>query len=288
MIISTQPPENLQAWACTNLGRSFRRIIARNLLNKLTPEDFVLNDCDDYLSKFTAFDTVDNVENGRISERVVFSVIHVCRSLFPDILAVPYLCPCQLDVRMEHSRSTAALDMYCYTRISRACFHDGPASEVCRLLGFATDLSGSQETNPAEEAIEEHAEAGGEAGDDAHTFLDDAITTIADRDTVSEDLFSSQNDCPTDPSAEGIEQCAEKIHRWPADDDLYGEHFELCHFEGVARTCESELESSVCPQSALLDFNTPAISPPMLNLERPLRQRARLLKKLLAGGFRTR
>ena len=209
------------------MGHSVGQIIARNLLDKLSPEDFVLNvftllsyyrnlhktpvfipnkDYNDYLSKFTTFDTVDNEENGRILERIAFSVIHICRSLFPDILAVPYLCPCQLDVRIEHNRSTAALDIYCYTRISHACFHNGPASEVCRLLGFTIDLSGCQETNPAEEAIEEHAEAGGEAGDDAHTFLDDAITTIADSDTVSEDLFSSQNDCPTDPSTKGIKQ----------------------------------------------------------------------------------
>ena len=223
-----RPPEDLQAWACAGLGRSFGRAIARNLLDELPPDTFVLNvfallsyyrilhkttvfipikDCDDYLSKFTVFDEVDNEENGRILERVAFSVIHVCRSLFPDFLAVPYFCPSQLDVRMEHSRSTAVLDMYCYTRLSRACFHDGPASEVCRLLGFAVDLSGLQETSPPEEAIEEYAEA---EGDNAHAFLDDAITPISDSDTVSEDLFSSQNDCPTDPSAEGIEQWSDE------------------------------------------------------------------------------
>ena len=50
------------------------------------------------------------------------------------------------------------------------------------------------------------------------------------------------------PKLRGILQqivnSAEKMHRWPAD-DLYGEHFELCQFEGLARTCESEVESSV-------------------------------------------
>ncbi|KAI1112285.1 hypothetical protein F5Y14DRAFT_273316 [Nemania sp. NC0429] len=39
------------------------------------------------------------------------------------VLRIPYLSPCQLDVGMEQNKSTAALDMYCYIRISQDCSH---------------------------------------------------------------------------------------------------------------------------------------------------------------------
>ena len=81
---------------------------------------------------------VDYTErNGKVLERVAFSVMHICRSLLPGIASVPYLRPHQLDSCMECTRSTAVLDMYCYTRMSRPCSHQEAAGGVLRLLGFA-------------------------------------------------------------------------------------------------------------------------------------------------------
>jgi len=149
--------EDLSAWASSDSGRAFGISAARNLLNKSTPESFVLSvltllsyyrtlngtqvfvppaDCEDYLSEFVNFDNLEN-GNGRVLERVAFSVINACRSLLPGVLTIPYLRPYQLDTCMEYSRSTAAVDIYCYTRMSQTCSHDEAVDSVRNVLGIA-------------------------------------------------------------------------------------------------------------------------------------------------------
>lgn len=64
---------------------------------------FPIRDCKDYFPELTEFDMVDIEANGMVLERVAISVIHICRSLLPKILFVPYLRPYQLDAYIEHS-----------------------------------------------------------------------------------------------------------------------------------------------------------------------------------------
>lgn len=195
------------------------------MLDELAPEDFVLSvfallsyyrnlyhtqvfvpitDCEDYLSEFANFRIVGTESNGRVLERVVFSVIHACRSLLPGVLAIPYLRLYQFDACMEHTRSTTALEMYCYTRASRTCFHHGAVDHgavdgVCRLLGFAVPAPVEEEAG-LQEAMEEQADLEEETSDNGQTVLEGVAKM--ESDIVSEDLFSSQNDCPTESSAD--------------------------------------------------------------------------------------
>ncbi|KAK3937313.1 hypothetical protein QBC46DRAFT_366286 [Diplogelasinospora grovesii] len=188
--------EALGTWATTESGRAFAAAMTDNLLGDLPPEE----DCEDYLYEFTKFSMVSNAEhNGRVLERVAYSVIHVCRSLLPDVVAVPYLRPYQLDSCMQHTRPTAVLDMYCYTRISQASSHQEVTDNVHRLLGISVEA-------PREEIDEDKAEeeaSFGETGDidDGQTVFEDTDSVVADSKVDSEDLFSSQNDCPTEWSA---------------------------------------------------------------------------------------
>src|SRR6266566_152168 len=137
-----------------------------------------VRDCKDYLSEIAKFSMVDDAErNGKVLERVAFSVIHVCRSLLPGIANVPYLRPYQLDSCMERTRSTAVLDMYCYTRMSRPCSHQEAARGVHSLLGLAigapSEGAGGEGADGEGADVEEAAEqAVSEGEDDGQTVFE--------------------------------------------------------------------------------------------------------------------
>ncbi|KAI1317429.1 hypothetical protein F5Y16DRAFT_419628 [Xylariaceae sp. FL0255] len=153
--------ERLRMWASTSTGRALGRATACTILDELTPVDFVLHvfallsyyrnrhdtdifipikQCDNYVSAITEFNAIDDEANGRVLERVAFSVIHACRCLLPEMLRIPYLRPYQLDIGMEYSKSTAALDMYSYIRISQTCSHEDAVSRIRVLFGATTNV----------------------------------------------------------------------------------------------------------------------------------------------------
>ncbi|KAI1159443.1 hypothetical protein F5B18DRAFT_664520 [Nemania serpens] len=135
--------ERLRIWAASSTGRAFGMAIAEAMLEELTPAFFPIRDCKDYLSELTEFDMVDIKANGVVSERVAISVIHICRSLFPKILFVPYLQPYQLDAYIV--RSTLTIYIYCYTRLSRPCSHREAVKSIQTISGTSTETYNVEE-----------------------------------------------------------------------------------------------------------------------------------------------
>ncbi|KAJ9129614.1 hypothetical protein NKR23_g12499 [Pleurostoma richardsiae] len=174
--ISSEP---LMEWAADIFGRAIGSAMAGKLLDELDPEDFVLlvfallsyyrnlhktqvfapiEDCDNYLSEFINLGTLDSERNGRILERVAYSVTQACRSLHPLVLTIPFLRPYQFDVRMRYSPGTAVLDTYCNARLSKRYSHDEAIAGVDSLLGAAVQTLVAGTNTEEEVEQQEHLE----------------------------------------------------------------------------------------------------------------------------------
>jgi hypothetical protein len=121
--ISTPP---LEAWASRPLGKDLRNILAHVLVSHLSPDDFAMvalvllscyplvnqkqpfvpiHRCQNYLACFERLHNNDNIgANGRLLERIVYSVIKARNSLDLKLLRTPYPRPFQLKSCMERLR----------------------------------------------------------------------------------------------------------------------------------------------------------------------------------------